>query len=175
MHDDGRRGPGRDRCAPGGRWETWAGADHGCVTGETGGGARSGIMTGMDDYTWVDDLSAVDLGELSHLYEVAPLGHKPPEALPIGELSALPEFDSGDSMSASACVRQPLPPPHYRTISPHFSSRFNPTTPFGPFTVSQATLILPIKQKSNSRQEPGGFLPAFDFKKQERPPKLKAR
>jgi GNAT superfamily N-acetyltransferase len=38
-------------------------------------------MKSMDDYTWVDDLGGVDLGELSHLYEVAPLGHKPPEAL----------------------------------------------------------------------------------------------
>ena len=35
----------------------------------------------MDEYTWADDIGAVDLDELSHLYEVAPLGHKPPDAL----------------------------------------------------------------------------------------------
>lgn len=35
----------------------------------------------MDDYTWVYDVGAVDLGELSHLYQIAPLGNKPPEAL----------------------------------------------------------------------------------------------
>ncbi|HEV8356532.1 MAG TPA: GNAT family N-acetyltransferase [Gemmatimonadales bacterium] len=35
----------------------------------------------MDDYTWVHDLGAVDLDELSNLYRVAPLGDKPPEAL----------------------------------------------------------------------------------------------
>jgi GNAT superfamily N-acetyltransferase len=35
----------------------------------------------MDDYTWADDIGAVDLDELSHLYEIAPLGHKPPDAL----------------------------------------------------------------------------------------------
>ena len=35
----------------------------------------------MDDYTWVHDLGAVDLEELSNLYRVAPLGDKPPEAL----------------------------------------------------------------------------------------------
>jgi GNAT superfamily N-acetyltransferase len=35
----------------------------------------------VDDYTWVHDLGAVDLDELSNLYRVAPLGDKPPEAL----------------------------------------------------------------------------------------------
>jgi len=35
----------------------------------------------VDDYSWVHDLSAVDLDELSNLYRVAPLGEKPPEAL----------------------------------------------------------------------------------------------
>ena len=35
----------------------------------------------MDDDTWVHDLGAVDLDELSNLYRVAPLGDKPPEAL----------------------------------------------------------------------------------------------
>lgn len=35
----------------------------------------------MDDYTWVDDVRAVNLDELSRLYEVAPLGHKPPDML----------------------------------------------------------------------------------------------
>ena len=35
----------------------------------------------MDDDTWVYDLGAVDLDELSNLYRVAPLGDKPPEAL----------------------------------------------------------------------------------------------
>lgn len=35
----------------------------------------------MDDYTWVDDVTAVDLEELSRLYQIAPLGDKPPEAL----------------------------------------------------------------------------------------------
>lgn len=35
----------------------------------------------MDGYTWVYDTSQVDLGELSRLYKVAPLGDKPPEAL----------------------------------------------------------------------------------------------
>ena len=35
----------------------------------------------MDDYSWVDDLGAVDLTELSRLYRIAPLGDKPPEAL----------------------------------------------------------------------------------------------
>jgi GNAT superfamily N-acetyltransferase len=35
----------------------------------------------MDDYTWVHDVAAVDLEELSRLYRIAPLGDKPPEAL----------------------------------------------------------------------------------------------
>jgi ribosomal protein S18 acetylase RimI-like enzyme len=35
----------------------------------------------MDDYTWVHDFSAVDADELSRLYQIAPLGHKPPDAL----------------------------------------------------------------------------------------------
>jgi GNAT superfamily N-acetyltransferase len=35
----------------------------------------------MDDYTWVDDIGVVNLDELSHLYRIAPLGDKPPEAL----------------------------------------------------------------------------------------------
>ncbi len=35
----------------------------------------------MDDYSWVHDLGAVDLQELSRLYRIAPLGDKPPQAL----------------------------------------------------------------------------------------------
>ncbi|HEY7071590.1 MAG TPA: GNAT family N-acetyltransferase [Acidimicrobiales bacterium] len=35
----------------------------------------------MDGYDWVADLDAVDWDELSHLYRVAPLGVKPPDAL----------------------------------------------------------------------------------------------
>lgn len=35
----------------------------------------------MDEYTWVHDVGAVDLDELSHLYEIAPLGHKSPDTL----------------------------------------------------------------------------------------------
>jgi GNAT superfamily N-acetyltransferase len=35
----------------------------------------------LDDYTWVEDLAAVDLEELSRLYRIAPLGDKPPDAL----------------------------------------------------------------------------------------------
>ena len=35
----------------------------------------------LDDYTWVHDVSAVDLDELSNLYRIAPLGDKPPDAL----------------------------------------------------------------------------------------------
>ena len=35
----------------------------------------------MDDYTWGHDFSAVDVADLSRLYEIAPLGHKPPDAL----------------------------------------------------------------------------------------------
>jgi GNAT superfamily N-acetyltransferase len=34
-----------------------------------------------DAYTWVHDLDAVDLDELSNLYRIAPLGDKPPQAL----------------------------------------------------------------------------------------------
>ena len=35
----------------------------------------------MDDYSWIHDLGAVDMDELSRLYRIAPLGNKPPEAL----------------------------------------------------------------------------------------------
>ena len=35
----------------------------------------------MDEYTWTEDVSAVDFGELSELYRIAPLGIKPPDAL----------------------------------------------------------------------------------------------
>ena len=35
----------------------------------------------MSDYTWVYDVDAVDLQELSRLYAIAPLGDKPPDAL----------------------------------------------------------------------------------------------
>lgn len=35
----------------------------------------------MTDYSWSDDLGAVDLDELSNLYRIAPLGDKPPQAL----------------------------------------------------------------------------------------------
>jgi GNAT superfamily N-acetyltransferase len=35
----------------------------------------------LDDYSWTEDLTTVDLDELSHLYRVAPLGEKPPDAL----------------------------------------------------------------------------------------------
>jgi len=35
----------------------------------------------MDDYSWITDASGVDFGELSELYRIAPLGHKPPDAL----------------------------------------------------------------------------------------------
>ncbi len=35
----------------------------------------------MDDYTWVHNVAAVDLEELSRLYRIAPLGDKPPEVL----------------------------------------------------------------------------------------------
>ena len=35
----------------------------------------------MDDYSWVHELGAVDLQELSRLYRIAPLGDKPPQAL----------------------------------------------------------------------------------------------
>jgi ribosomal protein S18 acetylase RimI-like enzyme len=37
----------------------------------------------MDDYTWVYDVAAVDLEELSRLYRIAPLGDKPPQTLAI--------------------------------------------------------------------------------------------
>jgi len=35
----------------------------------------------MSDYNWTDDMTTVDLAELSELYRIAPLGNKPPEAL----------------------------------------------------------------------------------------------
>ena len=35
----------------------------------------------MDDYTWVYDVAAVDLEELSRLYRIAPLGDKSPQTL----------------------------------------------------------------------------------------------
>ena len=35
----------------------------------------------MDDYSWVHELGAVDLQELSRLYRIAPLGDKPPQGL----------------------------------------------------------------------------------------------
>jgi len=35
----------------------------------------------VDDYSWVHELGAVDLQELSRLYRIAPLGDKPPQAL----------------------------------------------------------------------------------------------
>ena len=35
----------------------------------------------VDGYSWVYDVGQVDLDELSHLYQIAPLGTKPPEAL----------------------------------------------------------------------------------------------
>ncbi|TWV56363.1 GNAT family N-acetyltransferase [Streptomyces misionensis] len=35
----------------------------------------------MGDYSWGYRLADVDLEELSRLYRIAPLGHKPPEAL----------------------------------------------------------------------------------------------
>ena len=35
----------------------------------------------MDDYSWIHDVGAVDMDELSSLYRIAPLGSKPPEAL----------------------------------------------------------------------------------------------
>jgi len=37
----------------------------------------------MDGYSWVDDVSSVDLDELSNLYRIAPLGEKPPDALAV--------------------------------------------------------------------------------------------
>ena len=35
----------------------------------------------MGDYTWADDVAAVDLAELSELYRIAPLSDTPPDAL----------------------------------------------------------------------------------------------
>jgi hypothetical protein len=35
----------------------------------------------VGDYSWIHDLAAVDMDELSTLYRIAPLGDKPPEAL----------------------------------------------------------------------------------------------
>lgn len=35
----------------------------------------------MDNYSWVHEIAAVDLNELSNLYRIAPLGNKPPSAL----------------------------------------------------------------------------------------------
>jgi GNAT superfamily N-acetyltransferase len=37
----------------------------------------------LSDYTWVHELTGVDLDELSNLYRIAPLGNKPPDALSI--------------------------------------------------------------------------------------------
>jgi len=37
----------------------------------------------MDGYSWVYDVSSVDLDELSNLYRIAPLGEKPPDALAV--------------------------------------------------------------------------------------------
>ena len=34
----------------------------------------------MGDYSWIHELAAVDMDELSTLYRIAPLGDKPPEA-----------------------------------------------------------------------------------------------
>jgi GNAT superfamily N-acetyltransferase len=45
--------------------------------------ARLVSKTQMDSYSWVRDTSSVNLDELSHLYRIAPLGEKPPEALAI--------------------------------------------------------------------------------------------
>lgn len=36
-----------------------------------------------DAYSWVDDVAAIDLDELSNLYRIAPLGNKPPHALAV--------------------------------------------------------------------------------------------
>ncbi|HEY7433068.1 MAG TPA: GNAT family N-acetyltransferase [Streptosporangiaceae bacterium] len=38
-------------------------------------------METVNDYAWSEDLTAVDLAELSTLYRIAPLGDKPPGAL----------------------------------------------------------------------------------------------
>jgi GNAT superfamily N-acetyltransferase len=35
----------------------------------------------VGDYTWADDVAAVDMAELSNLYRIAPLGDKPPDVL----------------------------------------------------------------------------------------------
>jgi ribosomal protein S18 acetylase RimI-like enzyme len=35
----------------------------------------------MNEYSWIDDATAVNLDELSNLYRIAPLGDKPPAAL----------------------------------------------------------------------------------------------
>lgn len=35
----------------------------------------------MSDYSWVHDVGAVNMDELSNLYRIAPLGDKPPAAL----------------------------------------------------------------------------------------------
>ena len=35
----------------------------------------------MGDYSWIHDVGAVNMDELSRLYRIAPLGNKPPEAL----------------------------------------------------------------------------------------------
>src|SRR6185437_2873407 len=40
--------------------------------------ARGGAVP---EYSWIHDAGAVDLGELSNLYRIAPLGDKPPQAL----------------------------------------------------------------------------------------------
>ena len=40
-----------------------------------------GAVAAVDEYSWVDDLGAVDLDELSELYRIAPLGVKPPDVL----------------------------------------------------------------------------------------------
>jgi len=35
----------------------------------------------VGDYSWIHDVGAVNMDELSRLYRIAPLGNKPPEAL----------------------------------------------------------------------------------------------
>ena len=44
---------------------------------------RLATLTHVDDYRWVDDVSAVDYAELSNLYRIAPLGEKPPDTLAV--------------------------------------------------------------------------------------------
>jgi len=44
----------------------------------TGDSVKEGAVA---DYSWIHDLRAVDMVELSSLYRIAPLGNKPPEAL----------------------------------------------------------------------------------------------